>query len=112
MICLAAIAIAISPDEHCRSTVCPGTDIGNPAASDASRPMFIPAVPAVNTDPIITSSISAPSMPARSTAWRIACAVMVGDLMLFSDPLNATPIGVRAVETMTASFMNSWSAAS
>jgi hypothetical protein len=25
--------------------------------------------------------------------------------MLFSDPRNATPIGVRAVETITASFI-------
>ena len=39
------------------------------------------------------------------TAWRIACAISVGDLMLLSAPRNARPIGVRAVETMTASLM-------
>ena len=36
---------------------------------------------------------------------------MVGDLILLSVPLNADPIGVRAVETITASFMvysSSW----
>jgi hypothetical protein len=30
---------------------------------------------------------------------------MVGDFMLLRVPLNATPIGVRAVDTITASFI-------
>jgi hypothetical protein len=32
---------------------------------------------------------------------------MVGDFILLSVPLNATPIGVRAVDTITASFIGS-----
>ena len=32
-ICLAAVAIAIRPDEHCRSIVMPGTVTGKPARS-------------------------------------------------------------------------------
>jgi hypothetical protein len=31
MICLAIVAIAIRPEEHCRSIVIPGTDVGKPA---------------------------------------------------------------------------------
>ena len=79
-----------------------------PAAIAALRARFIPAVPAVSTVPMITSSISAPSMPARRTAWRIAWPISVGDLMLLSAPRNARPIGVRAVDTMTASLMASF----
>ena len=33
MICLAAVAMAISPDEHCRSIVIPETVTGQPARS-------------------------------------------------------------------------------
>jgi hypothetical protein len=65
MICLAAVAIAISPDEHWRSMVCPETVTGNPAASDDRRATFIPAVPAVSTAPMTTSSISSRSGYAR-----------------------------------------------
>ena len=104
-ICFAAAAIAVSPDAHWRSIVCAPAVTGMPAAIAALRATFIPAVPAVSTEPMITSSISAPSMPARATAWRIAWPISVGDLMLLSAPRNARPIGVRAVDTMTASLM-------
>ena len=104
-ICFAAAAMAVNPDAHWRSIVCAPAVTGMPAANAALRARFIPAVPAVSTVPMTTSSISAPSMPARSTAWRIACAISVGDLMLLSAPRKARPIGVRAVETMTASLM-------
>ena len=80
--------------------------MGNPAASEESRATFMPAVPAVRTEPMTTPSISSPWTPARSTAWAMAWPIMVGDLMLLSEPLNATPIGVRAVDTMTASLMS------
>ena len=39
------------------------------------------------------------------TLHLIACAIKVGDLTLFSAPRKARPIGVRAVDTMTASVM-------
>ena len=34
-ICLAAVATAIRPEEHCRSMVCPGTVTGRPGAQGA-----------------------------------------------------------------------------
>ena len=40
MICLAPVAIAIIPEEHCLSMVMPGTVDGNPAASTVIRPML------------------------------------------------------------------------
>ena len=49
-----------------------------------------------------TSSISAGSTPARPTACRIAWAASEGERWAFNAPLNARPIGVRAVETITA----------
>src|SRR5690606_7073651 len=107
MICLAAMAMAIKPDEHARSMVWPETVTPSPAASAAARPRLRPAVPPGSDTPITTSSTSSPATPARSTAWRIAWAVRVGDLMLLSAPRVARPIGVRAVETMTASRMKS-----
>src|SRR5262245_21198118 len=104
-ICFAAAAMAVKPDAHWRSIVCAGAVTGIPAANAALRATFIPAVPAVSTVPMTTSSISPGSMRARSTAWRMTWDKSVGDLMLLSAPRNALPIGVRAVETMTASLM-------
>ncbi|MNP26375.1 hypothetical protein D3C76_1192320 [compost metagenome] len=69
------------------------------------RPRFQPAVPAGMPVPITRSSISAASIPARSTAARMAKEAMVGDVVLLNAPRNALAIGVRAVERMTASFM-------
>ena len=109
MICFAAVAMAIRPDAHWRSIVCAGTLAGSPAAKPALRAMFIPAVPAASTVPITMSSIAArpwSSMrPARCTACAMAWAIIVGDLVLLSDPRNARPMPVRAVLTMTASLM-------
>src|SRR5690625_1583072 len=101
----AACAMAIRPEEHWRSTVWPGISTGRPAASDAKRPILLPAVPALNTVPIMTSSISVGSTRARSTACVMAWPINVGDLILFRAPRKARPIGVRAVETMAAFFM-------
>src|SRR5688572_10592212 len=44
-------------------------------------------------------------MRARRTASRIACAARAGASVSLKAPRNALPIGVRAVETMTASRM-------
>ncbi len=65
----------------------------------------MPAVPAGMAVPSTTSSMSSADRPARSTAARMAWPASVGDLMLFREPWNARPIGVRAVETITASVM-------
>jgi hypothetical protein len=45
MMDLAAVAIAIIPDEHCLSTVIPGVLTGKPAARAQWRAMFRPCVP-------------------------------------------------------------------
>ncbi|MCY1496833.1 hypothetical protein D9M68_307830 [compost metagenome] len=105
MICLAAVAMAIRPEAHWRSRVWPLTEIGRPAASTLMRPRFQPAVPAGIPVPMTRSSISAASMPARSTAARMAKEAMVGAVVALKAPRNALPMGVRAVERMTASFM-------
>ncbi|MNI69533.1 hypothetical protein D3C73_1252850 [compost metagenome] len=105
MICLAAVAMAINPEAHWRSSVWLLTDSGRPLASTLMRPRFQPAVPEGIPVPITRSSISAVSMPARSTAARMAKEAMVGDVVLLKAPRNALAIGVRAVERITASFM-------
>src|SRR5438552_576204 len=69
----------------------------------------MPAVPALSTQPMTTSSISSPATPARRTAWSITWPSNVGDFVLLKAPLYARAIGVRAVETMTASLMMSGS---
>ena len=105
MICLAAVAIDITPDEHCRSIDWPDTVTGRPARSSARRAMLPPCTPCCRAQPITTSSTSAPSMPARFTAWAMAWPASVGDGVALNAPRNALPIGVRAVETITASRM-------
>src|ERR1700693_496032 len=67
----------------------------------------MPAEPADSTLPMPTSSPSPPSIPARATACRIACAIRVGDRMSFNAPRYARPIGVRAVEMITLAVTRS-----
>jgi hypothetical protein len=104
-ICLAAMAIAIMPDEHWRSTDMPATVTGSPAASSDWRAMLRPLEPCCIAQPMTTSSTSAGSMPERFTASRMAWAPRVGAAVLLNAPRYALPIGVRAVATITASFM-------
>ena len=54
----AAVAIAISPEEHWRSIVCADTVTGRPARRAASRPMLSACPPCVSTAPQTTSSTS------------------------------------------------------
>src|SRR3712207_5869118 len=100
--CLAAVAIAIRPEAHWRSIDIPAVVTGSPARSAAVRPIVV-CTPCCSAAPITQSSTSAGAMPARSTAARIACAASVGDGVALNAPRYALPIGVRAVETMTAS---------
>ena len=58
--CFDAMEMLMRPDEHCRSTVCPATVIGNPAAKAAVRPMVC-CRPCGNADPTMQSSISSGS---------------------------------------------------
>src|SRR3990172_58047 len=61
----AAIAIACIPDEQNRLTVAPPVVTGRPARSADWRPMFWPVAPSGMAHPMITSSTSAGSSPAR-----------------------------------------------
>src|SRR5712675_2239209 len=94
----AANAMVCRPDEQKRLTVTPGTVIGRPARIADRRAIFCPVARSGMAQPITTSSTSPGSTPARSTAcmttWPPSKA-----------PRNALPIGVRAVETITASGM-------
>ena len=105
MICLAAVATAISPEAHCRSMLIPGTVVGMPARSAAWRPMLVACEPCWRPQPITTSSTMPGSMPARFTACSRAKPARVCDCVLLNAPRKALPIGVRAVETITASRM-------
>ncbi|SKX89324.1 Uncharacterised protein [Mycobacteroides abscessus subsp. abscessus] len=105
-ICLAAVAMAIRPDAHCRSTLMPDTELGSPARSSAWRAMLNPVEPCCMAAPSTTSSTSPPSIPARDTAWAMACPASSCAWVLLNAPRYAFPIGVRAVETMTASRMS------
>src|SRR5437879_3195069 len=101
----AAIAIACRPDEQKRSTVVPAVVTGSPARSAAWRAMFWPVAPSGSSQPITTSSTSPGSIPARFTAWAMTWPPMAAPCVLLNAPRYARPIGVRAVETMTASAM-------
>ena len=78
--------IAIMPDEHCRSTVIPGTCTGMPAASALQRPTLYPVVPWGSAQPRITSCTSPASTSARSRAWVMAWAARVGPSVLLKAP--------------------------
>jgi len=72
-ISLAAVAIAIIPDEHCRSSDIAATVSGSPARIALWRATLEPWPPCCNAAPMMTSSISPGSTPARRTACAIAC---------------------------------------
>src|SRR5437764_2926291 len=81
-----------------------GTDSGKPAASTALRPTFTPWAPTCMTQPMTTSSMTAGSMPLRSTsAFRVSAARSAG-CQPDSFPLRFPP-AVRTASTMTAVAM-------
>src|SRR6266545_8077582 len=63
MTAAAAKCTACWLDPHCRSSVVPGTDSGQPAASAALRPTFQDCSPTCDTTPQTTSLTSAGSSP-------------------------------------------------
>ena len=85
MICLAAVAIAIKPDAHCRSSVMPATVTGKPARKAAVRPIVC-CTPWGMPQPSRQSSISSGATPARSTAAIRASAARVGDGVSLKAP--------------------------
>src|SRR5215218_8672651 len=89
-------------DPHCRSTVTPVTDSGQPAVSAAVRAMSKVCSPTCDTQPQMTSSTSAGSSPARSTRAVSTCADRSAGCTPDSPPLRL-PTGVRTASTITAS---------
>jgi hypothetical protein len=55
----------------------PAVLVGSPARSAIARAMLPPVVPSPNVEPMITSSTSSGSMPARATACCTAWAPSV-----------------------------------
>ena len=64
----AAKLTACCADPHWRSIVVAGVSIGSPAWSHALRPTLYDCSPYCWTQPVITSSTAAGSIPARSIA--------------------------------------------
>ena len=105
IICLAAVAIAIIPDEHCLSSVIPLTVTGRPAANAAFLATLQCCVPCCKAAPIITSSTLFGSTPDLFTASSIAQPAIVGAVVLLNVPLYDFVKGVLAVETINASLI-------
>jgi hypothetical protein len=89
-------------DPHWRSTVTPGTLSGQPAASTALRAMSKVCSPNWLTQPQITSSTAAGSMPERSASARSTCADRSTGCTPDRAPFRL-PTGVRTAATITAS---------
>src|SRR5262249_13081391 len=105
MIRCAANAMVCRPDEQKRLTVTPGTVTGSPARIADRRAIFCPVARSGMAQPITTSSTSPGSTPARSTACSTTWPPSTAPGVMLKAPRNALPIGVRAVEMMTASAM-------
>src|SRR5881392_619840 len=101
-----AIAMDCRPDEQKRFTVIPAVVTDRPARNAIWRAMFPPVAPSGLAQPMITSSTSAESMPARDTACRTACAPRVAPWVMLKAPRHDLQRGVRAVETITASVID------
>src|SRR4051794_12575572 len=102
---LAAIATACSPEEQNRFTVIADVLAGSPARSAAWRAMLPPVAPSGLAQPMTASSMSPGSSPARSTACLMTWPPISAPWVRLKAPRMARPIGVRAVDTMTASTM-------
>ena len=105
MTLFAAVAIAIIPEEHWRSILIPAVVTGNPAAIAHWRAILDPCVPCWRAAPMMTSSTSPGSTPARSRTARMTGATMLGASRLLNEPRYDLVNPVRAVDTITASFI-------
>ncbi len=90
---------ACMPEPHILLTVVQPEESGIPAAREACRAGAWPS-PAGNTQPIITSSISAGVSPARSMAALIEIAPRSGERTKLRAPIMP-PMGVRAEPAIT-----------
>src|SRR6516164_11463432 len=99
----AAIAIVCRPDEQKRLTVIPEVVTGHPARMAICRAMFRPVAPSGFPQPMITSSMSPGSTPARLMACCSTWPPIVAPWVMLSAPRQLLQSGVRAVETITAS---------
>ena len=102
MACAASIT-ALSPEPQTLLTVSAATWSDRPPWSAAWRAGAWPT-PAETTLPMMASSTSAGSMPARRTASRMAMAPSCGAVKPLSDPRNR-PVGMRTADAMTADAM-------
>ena len=98
----AAKCTACWDEPHWRSTVTPGTDSGQPAPSTALRAMSKVCSPTWLTQPQITSSTTAGSIPERSASALSTRADKSAGCTPDSPPLRL-PTGVRTAATITAS---------
>src|SRR5260221_7865271 len=101
----AASAMVCRPEEQKRFTVMPGTLCGQPARTAICRAMFQPVAPSGLAQPMITASASSASSLARSSAACTTGPPILAPCVLLSAPFQLLQSGVRAVETITASFI-------
>src|SRR6185503_5948694 len=101
----AASAMVCRPEEQKRFTVMPGTVFGQPARIAIWRAMFQPVAPSGLAQPMITSSTSSASTFARSSAACTTWPPIFAPCVRLSAPRQLLQSGVRAVETITASFI-------
>src|SRR5215472_8253686 len=100
-----AIRVVCSDDEQYRVTVVPGR-WSNPSMTATTRPMLKPCSPPGRPQPSMRSPASAGSSwgtlaRAAVTIWQVRSSGRT----VVREPLNARPIGERAVATMTASVI-------
>ena len=101
-----ARAIACRPEEQNRLMVIAEQVTGSPARSEAMRATLFPCSASGIAQPRITSSISPGSRPGtRPTISLITAAAMSSGRVFRSAPRGALPTAVRAMDTITASFM-------
>ena len=100
-----ASAMACRPEEQKRLMVSPETVIGQPARSAIWRAMLAPVAPSGVAQPMITSSTSPASMPARAIACCTAWPPSVAPCVRLNAPFQLLVSGVRAVDTINADVM-------
>ena len=101
-----ARAMACRPEEQNRLIVIAAQVTGRPARRDATRATLFPCSASGIAQPRITSSISLGlSAGARRRTSLITAAAVSSGRVSRSVPRGALPTAVRAMETMTASFI-------
>ena len=104
------MAMVCRPEEQKRLTVTPAAVTGRPARRAICRAMLEPVAPSGVAQPMMTSSTSAGSMPARATACCTTWPPRVAPWVMLKLPRQDLASAVRAVETITASVIaNSYS---